>query len=161
IEPWDCPPTRNLFNHNVLDYSFDAQAPPPERWLRFLREVWPDDPESITTLQDWFGYCLLPDTSRQKILFLYGPTRTGKGTIARVLREMIGPANVCGPTLASLGTPFGLWPLLNKSVAIISDARISGSNKDQDTIVERLLSISGEDALTIDRKYLDLVTTKL
>jgi putative DNA primase/helicase len=36
-------------------------------------------------------------------------------------------------------------------LAIISDARLGGANTHQ--VVERLLSISGEDMLTIDRKY--------
>ena len=47
---------------------------------------------------------------------------------------------------------FGLAPLIAKPLAIISDARLSGRS-DQAVIVERLLSISGEDVLTIDRKY--------
>ena len=72
----------------------------------------------------------------------------------------IGPANVCGPTLASLGTNFGLWPLLGKSLGIVSDARLGGRT-DSQVVVERLLSISGEDALTIDRKNLEPITVKL
>ena len=50
--------------------------------------------------------------------------------------------------------------LLGKSLAIISDARIGGRT-DSQIVVERLLSISGEDALTIDRKNLEPVTCKL
>jgi putative DNA primase/helicase len=73
---------------------------------------------------------------------------------------MLGRANVAGPTLSSLGTNFGLWPLIGKTTAIISDARLSGRT-DAATVTERLLSISGEDVLTIDRKNLPPVTTKL
>jgi XRE family transcriptional regulator, regulator of sulfur utilization len=46
-----------------------------------------------------------------------------------------------------------LAPLISKRVAIISDARL-GARSDQSAITERLLSITGEDAITIDRKYL-------
>jgi putative DNA primase/helicase len=67
------------------------------------------------------------------------------------LKELLGRGNYCGPTLASLGTNFGLEPLVGKPLAIISDARLGGANVHQ--VVERLLSISGEDMLTIDRKY--------
>jgi putative DNA primase/helicase len=101
-------------------------------------------PEAAALLQEWFGYCLLPDTRQQKILLVIGPKRSGKGTTARVLRALGGPANVAGPTLSSLWTNFGLWPLLGKTVAVVSDARLSGGRKDQDVIVERLLTISGE-----------------
>ena len=152
--------TPALFAFNSLDYSFHADADPPENWFRFLQQLWPNDNESICTLQDWFGYCLTPNTRLQKMLMLIGPKRSGKGTIARVLRAVVGAANVCAPTLASLECNFGLQPLLNKTLAIIADARLSG-RADQAKITERLLSISGEDPQTIDRKFLQQVDTKL
>ncbi len=55
---------------------------------------------------------------------------------------------------------FGLWPLIGKSLAIISDARLSGRS-DTANVVEHLLSISGEDAQTIDRKNLEPITCTL
>ena len=73
---------------------------------------------------------------------------------------MLGADNVCAPTLASLSHPFGLSPLIGKLAAIISDARLSG-RADQATIAERLLSISGEDTVTIDRKYAQAWTGRL
>jgi putative DNA primase/helicase len=154
------PPTPRFFSPNCLDFDFDLEAPAPSAWLGFLGELLPDDPQSIETLQDWFGYCLTPDTRQQKILMLVGPKRSGKGTIARVLRGLVGPENVAGPTLSSLATNFGLWPLIGKTVAMIQDARLSGRT-DAAAVTERLLSISGEDAQTIDRKNLPPVTVKL
>ena len=64
-----------------------------------------------------------------------------------------------GPTLASLGTNFGLSPLLGKPLAIISDARLGDTPAH--TVVERLLSITGEDMLTVDRKYREPWSGKL
>lgn len=154
------PPTPRFFSTIALDYDILPDAPAPKEWLKFLGQLWPDDQDSIQLLQEWFGYCLTQDTSQQKILMLVGPKRSGKGTIARVLRELLGKGNVCGPTLASFGTNFGLAPLLGKTLAIISDARL-GSKTDSAAVVERLLSISGEDALTVDRKYHDQETLKL
>jgi putative DNA primase/helicase len=78
------------------------------------------------------------------MLLLIGPKRGGKGTIARVLRSLLGHNSVAGPTMASLSTAFGLEPLITKSLAVISDARIGGKT-DKSAIMERLLSISGED----------------
>jgi putative DNA primase/helicase len=54
---------------------------------------------------------------------------------------------------------FGLWPLIDKRVAIIPDARL-GSNEASKAI-EHLLSVSGEDSLTVDRKYQEHWTGKL
>lgn len=154
------PPTPSLFALSALDYDFAIDAPKPTAWAGFLAQLWLDDPDSIATLQEWFGYCLTADTRQQKILVLIGPPRSGKGTIVRVLRELIGPRNAAGPTLDSLGKNFGLWPLIGKSLAVVADARLHGRT-DQAAIVERLLAISGEDALTIDRKYAEPVTCKL
>jgi putative DNA primase/helicase len=55
---------------------------------------------------------------------------------------------------------FGLAPLIGTRVAIISDARLGG-RADQHAIAERLLSITGEDAITIDRKYQSAWTGQL
>ena len=149
-----------LFTTGGLDYDFDPTAGEPREWLAFLNQLWPGDPESIDTLQRWFGYLLTNETAQQKALMLIGPKRSGKGTIARVLTRLIGPANVASPTLSSLTTNFGLWPLIGKGLATISDARLSG-RADQAVIVERLLSVTGEDFITIDRKNQQQITVKL
>lgn len=78
----------------------------------------------------------------------------------RVLGELVGPMSMAGPTLNSLTTNFGLWSLIGKTVAVISDARFTGG-PDAAVAVERLLAISGEDRLTVDRKYREPVTVKL
>lgn len=153
-------PTPRFFGAAALDYDFDQNAPSPVEWLRFLDSLWPGAQEQSTLLQDWFGYLLTPDTSHQMILVAIGPDRSGKGTIARVARSLFGAANVACPTLASLGDKFGLAPLLGKSLAIISDARLSPGT-DSAMVSQRLLSISGEDALSIDRKDLEPITVKL
>lgn len=153
------PADPGLFTINALDFDYDPNAEPPERWIRFLEQLFGDDLESVELLQEWFGYCLTADTSQQKMLLLVGPRRSGKGTIGRVLTQLIGTGNVVGPTTGSLAGPFGLQPLIGKSLAIVSDARFGG--KDVGTVVEHLLCISGEDSLTIDRKFLGAVSMKL
>lgn len=152
-------PTPALFTTSALEFDYDANAPAPARWRRFIDELWGEDPESIELLQDFFGYALTPDTVQEKILLVVGPRRSGKGTIGRVLTQLIGASNVVGPTTSSLAGPFGLQPLIGKSLAIVSDARFAGDSIP--IVVERLLAISGEDAVTVDRKYLGSVTMKL
>jgi putative DNA primase/helicase len=160
-------PTRDLFEHDPrlfnlvgLPYSYNPHAPEPARWLKFLDELWPDESAAIDMLGEFFGYVLSGRTDLHKIMLLVGPTRSGKGTIARVLTALVGRANVVGPTLASLGTNFGLSPLLGRHLAVISDARL-GDDRDVYRVVERLLSISGEDTLTVDRKYREPWTGQL
>jgi putative DNA primase/helicase len=152
-------PTRRLLPHtpafysvNALEFGYHPNAPDPAGWRTFLDQVFDTDQEAINALQEWFGLCLTGDTRHQKALLAVGPKRSGKGTIARVLTQLLGQANVCGPTLSSLGGNFGLEPLIGKRLAIVSDARLSG-RVDQAMITERLLSITGEDSLSVDRKF--------
>jgi putative DNA primase/helicase len=159
-EPCQAPASPALLTTTATEFRLDAQAPPPDAWLKFLGELWDGDAESITTLQDWFGYCLTHDTRQHKGLLLIGPPRGGKGTIGRIQTALIGKDNIAAPTLAGLGTNFGLWPLIDKSLAIISDARLSG-RADQAAVVERLLSIIGEDSITVDRKFMPPITLRL
>ena len=75
------------------------------------------------------------------------------------MSALVGTENVAGPTLSSLNGDFGLAPLLGKTLAVVSDARLNG--RGAHVVVERLLSISGEDTLTVNRKYQEQWTGKL
>jgi putative DNA primase/helicase len=152
-------PTPRFFTLNALEFDPDPNAPAPMAWFAFLHQLFQGDEQSLDLLQEWFAYCLTGDTSLQKMLLLIGPKRSGKGTIGRVLRQLVGPGNVCSPTTSSLAGPFGLQPLLGKSLALVSDARFHGEHLS--TVVERLLCISGEDAITVDRKFKESVTVTL
>jgi putative DNA primase/helicase len=153
------PGTRKLNPHSpayfALDaasFGYDPDAPAPAAWLKFLAELWPDDTESVRALRQQFGYQASGRTDLQKGLIIEGPTRGGKGTIGRVMIDLAGPGNVAGPKLATLGGDFGLEPLLNAGLAVISDVRL-GPKADLATIVEHLLTVIGEDLITVNRKY--------
>jgi putative DNA primase/helicase len=150
--------TPAFFNQVSVPFDYDKDATAPT-WLAFLAQAWPDEPAAVDMLQEWFGYVLSGRTDLQKILLMVGPTRSGKGTVARILTALVGAGNMAGPTLASLATNFGLSPLLGKSLAVISDARLAG--RDGHQVVERLLTISGEDTIDVDRKFRDPWTGKL
>lgn len=147
------PATPRFFTLFALCFDYDSGAPPPARWIGFLNDLFGDDCASINLLQQWFGYCLLGRTDQQKALMLIGPARGGKGTIARVLQSLLGRSNICSPTLSSLGTQFGLQPLIGKLLAIISDARLGG-RADIHSIAENILRVTGEDGVSIPRKFL-------
>lgn len=152
-------PTPRLFATNALDFDYTADPEPPERWIAFMEQLFGEDLESMRLLQEFMGYSLVADTSQQKMLMIVGPKRSGKGTIGRVWRRLVGEANVVSPTVSSLAQNFGLAPLIGKSLAIVSDARFKGDGVS--VVTERLLCISGEDAITIDRKHKEQVTLRL
>lgn len=99
-------------------------------------------------------------TRYHKILCLIGPRRAGKSTYVKVTEALVGPANVASVTLAGLAEPFGLAPLLGRTVAVVNEARIT-ARSDTATALGRLLAISGEDAVGVNRKNREIVTARL
>ena len=91
------PATPALFNTAAIEFDYDPQAPPPLRWYGFLDSILGTDPDAIELIQQWFGYCLFPDTRHHKGLLIVGPKRAGKGTIAAVLQRLVGINNVAAP----------------------------------------------------------------
>ena len=154
-------PSPKLFATIRLPVDYAPEAPPPVEWLRFLKSLWPGDQESIDTLQEMFGLLLTPETKFQKIFLLVGPKRSGKGTILRTLRKLLGNDNVAGPALSTLANQYGMQCLIGKLAALIGDARINARSSEMSVVVERLLSISGEDSPNVERKYLPDWTGRL
>lgn len=152
-------PTPTFFNTTALEYDYDAAAPVPSAWNGFLDQLFQSDEESRKLLQEWFGYLLTGDTSQQKTLLIVGPKRSGKGTIGRLLTELIGKGNVCSPTMSSLAEPFGMAPLVGKTLVLVSDARLRG--KKDVRFLELFLAITGGDAVSVNRKYKDHLQTVL
>ena len=144
------PHTPDYFNGWSLPYRYDPDAPEPADWLKFLSDLWPKEPESIEFLQEWTGYLISGDTTQEKVCLLTGPRRGGKGTICRVEIALMGTMNVASPTFTNLTETFGLESLVDKPLAIIFDAR-TGSKNIQ-AAVERMLTISGRDRVTVNRK---------
>jgi putative DNA primase/helicase len=151
--------TRTLAQHSPLlftttclpcDYSASAKCP---LFDKFLDELWAEDREARHALQEIFGYLLTPDTSQQKIFLIIGPGRAGKGTIVSLLEQLLGTDNVTSQWLHFLGNEFGRTPLIDKMLCVFSDARLKGA--DTTKMTETLLSISGGDRQTINRKYKD------
>src|SRR5262249_281467 len=87
-------PTPRDFGTYSLTFPLHPGAPEPVDWLKFLGSVWPGDQQSVDALQEWFGYLLSPNTSLQKMAWLIGPSRSGRGTIGRVLTALLGAENV-------------------------------------------------------------------
>jgi putative DNA primase/helicase len=73
-----------------LSVAYDASAD-RSLWLDFLRQVVTEDaPEVITFLQEAVGYALTGHTKEEKLLYLHGPTRSGKGTFTETLLGLFG-----------------------------------------------------------------------
>jgi DNA polymerase I len=156
-------PTPELFALSALPFSRDAHNAksrvPTRAWNGFLESAFDGDGEAIELVQEWFGYVISGLTSMQKMLLIVGPVRSGKGIMARILGALVGPRHTAAPTMASLASQFGLAPLIGKRLAVVGDARSAG--RDVPVVVERLLMISGEDPIDVDRKFKPVWTGRL
>ena len=143
------PHSLGFFTPNSLPFTYDPNAQCPE-WLKFLHSVWDKDQESIDTMQEMFGYIISGDTRQQKFFNIIGPRRSGKGTINKVLVELLGQYNTVAPQLEELCDTFGLQPWLGKLLASFTDARAPERNRS--AVVSQLLRIVGGDTITVNRK---------
>ncbi len=166
-------PNRIVFNNGVLDvntgqleghspenlttvmlpYDYDPTAVCPN-WLAFLNDTLEADGERVALLQEWFGYLLTTDYRHHKIMLLQGPPRCGKGTIGRVLQRFVGPANFSGGSLSSFARDSFLDGLRTKPVLFIGDAEKKIAPAKVNQVIERIKSISGNDAVDFDRKFI-------
>ncbi|MFB9262836.1 phage/plasmid primase, P4 family [Bradyrhizobium erythrophlei] len=148
---WPHDPKLFVLNAIETEYLPEAQA---TRWQSFLDELWTDDEVTRDALQEFFGLVLTDETRFQKGFILVGPARSGKGTIARVLRNLLGSKNYCGPSLNQMAREFGLQSFIGKKLAVVPDARLD-NRANRSVITEKLLSIIGEDPQDINRKNKD------
>lgn len=118
-----------LFTRTKLPYKYVSGAP-CVAWLSFLDECFPNDPEAIALLQEWFGYVLTPETKRQVALFLIGPENTGKSTTLRIMRALLGGVVNCTFLSADeLGEDFALAAATNKTLVISDEMRKQVSSR--------------------------------
>ncbi len=133
-----------------LPFEFNERAMAP-RWLQFLDEVFEGDPKRANLLSEFVGYCMTWDISQQKALLMYGPPRSGKGSVLGVIERLVGD-HFTGYSLDRLVSAFGLADLRDKLVAGVGELELAG-NKDKNRIVERFKSITGGDKVSVEEKY--------
>lgn len=124
------PETGELLPHSVkhyltnkvdIDYAIQAQC---SLWLQTLDEIFAPDAdkaEKIQLLQEFIGYCLIPDTRIHKFLWMVGSGRNGKSLILAVITALIGKVNISYAQIERLGEKFVRAELQSKLVNISSE----------------------------------------
>lgn len=135
------------FCQNCLPMEFDAEATCPE-WIKFLDRNLQRNDEQIAMLQEWFGYCLVPDPSYQKFLMMTGEGANGKSVICAALAALLGGNNVSHVPLESFGGQFALVGTLGKLANIASEIG------DLDKVAEgHLKAFTAGDRMEFNRKH--------
>lgn len=153
------PVTPRLFYDYQAPFDFDPQAPEPVAWQWFLDSLEQDD-DWLGLLQEIMGYCIWGAYDLQKYFVMFGPPRSGKGTIANVLTDLVGGASaVCSPSLQDFAESFGLEQTIGKRLAIVPEIDAAGKKARQ--IVAQIKAITGGDMITVNRKHIKNIPLRL
>lgn len=145
------PHSPDWFSTTRLPYKFDPSAKCP-KWNAFLDYNLEGDPERISILQEWAGYCLLPDTGQQRFLVLEGEGANGKSVYFAALEAMLGVDNVSHVPLEVFGDRFSKTQTLGKLANIAPDA---GEIEKQSE--GNLKSFTAGERMMFDRKGIDAI----
>lgn len=80
-----------------IDYNPEADCP---NIKKFFKDVLPED--CLELVEEFFGYCLIPDSCFEKAFLLVGDGANGKSTFLRMLTYFIGKMNVASEALQDL-----------------------------------------------------------
>lgn len=141
-------PEHHLVNKVSITYDLAATCP---LWLQTLDEIFAfdaDKAEKIQLLQEYIGYCLVPDTRMCKFLWMVGGGGNGKSLLLSILTALIGHNNVSNAQIERLDRPFVRAELQGKLVNISSEMSA------QATVADGYLKqiVSG-DMIEAERKY--------
>lgn len=132
-----------------LPYKYDALAK-CDLWLKTLEEIFEGDKKRIDILQEFVGYCLVPDVEQKKALLLLGDSDTGKSTILFTIRDLIGQMNCSSVPLKYLSNPQYTPMMVNKLVNIDADVAKDAANYE----AEFKIITSGE-PISCNQKFIE------
>ena len=142
------------FNPEYLTfYELDANwtEKKPRYFEKFLQSASGEDEEIMTRTKEVMGY-LLSGSNEGKVFFVIGTApNSGKSTLAQFLKKVIDPQFIAATAPGNLGERFALGT--NRSV-ILNIALDVPSGKLNSKAVSMLKSITGNDAITIEQKYM-------
>ena len=95
----------------------------PEDFLLFLSDML--DMDDITTLQEYLGYCLIPSTKGQAMLFIIGNGGEGKSRIGVVLQEIFKSSMITGSFQRIETDKFFRYNLQNKLLMLDDDMHMN------------------------------------
>ena len=84
------PHDSKYFLTKQIPFAYHQNAEKPEKWLKFLDEIFLSDKELIRYVQKAVGYSLSGSNAEQCAFFLYGTGNNGKSIFLEMLRHIFG-----------------------------------------------------------------------
>lgn len=110
--------------------AFDVEFDPDAKCSHFEQYMidWLPDEQVRLVVQEYLGYCLIPNTNFRKAMFMYGKGKNGKSVLLEFLQDFFGDYS---STLSydGLFTRFGPATLKDKLVNIFDDTTVSFSKE--------------------------------
>lgn len=157
----DPSPNRVMFNRVDADYEPELEG---ERglWHKFIDSSLPPELGRNgvyqTVLLEFMGYCLTPETRMQKFLNLVGQGGTGKSTVLRLMKGILGH-KAAEVDVNILVTPSLREPLrAGTTAALVSEMPLYGSKIDE--VMQVIKQITGQDPISHNPKFLRGFTQK-
>ena len=141
-------PNHRLTNRTDIKWDPDATCP---RWLQFMDEIFAydsDKEQKIAFLQEWMGYCLVPDTSQHKFVWMVGAGGNGKSVFLNILTQLVGTRNVSHAYMERLGDKCVRAELEGKLLNISSEMSADATIADG-----YFKAIVSGDLIEAERKY--------
>lgn len=141
-------PSHRLLNRTDIEWNAEAECP---RWIQFLDECFVEDSDKeqkIAFMQEWMGYCLVPDISQQKFVWMVGAGGNGKSVLLSVLERLVGGHNVSHAYMERLGDKFVRAELEGKLLNVSSEMSAEATISDG-----YFKSIVAGDIIEAERKY--------
>ena len=141
------PHTPEWFTPACLPYVYEPSAT-CQPWTGFLDWMFKGDEEVIALVQEWFGYCLVMDSSQQRFVIAVGDGANGKKVLLDTLEGLVGKENCSAVALEDFGGRFDLAATVGKLVNVCSEVG------DVTTLPEgKLKAFVAGDLMTFDRKH--------
>lgn len=106
-----------FFTLHQIPHNYDAKADCP-KFKRFINNLFYE--EDIPVIQEYLGYCLVPNTLAQTALFIIGEGGEGKSRITILMEHIIGHDNVVIGDFIGLQDKFSTTSL-DKQMMFIDD----------------------------------------
>lgn len=146
----DCllkPHSHKVISTIRIPYEYYSSASSP-LWEKTINEIVENDQSKVSTVQEFFGYCLTRDVSQEKALIITGEGANGKSTILNTLKHLVGLENCSALSLRYFSDPQKTSVLKGKLVNICNEV----PKKIEDYEAEFKTIVTGED-LVISPKY--------
>jgi putative DNA primase/helicase len=127
-----------------IEWNPDATCPTYEQWIEACGIA-----DQIDDLEEIVSLMLDPSRTPTKAVFLFGPSRSGKGTFLRIMEAIAGIENVSGVRLSQLCEDrFAAANVYGKALNVSGD--LSAGHIEDISLFKQL---TGDDLISADRKF--------